>query len=83
MRASLASLNVPLSESPGLNTLIDSCRSVFNKTNPNILITAAIAQQIHDLRKQRNAYARGNGSTGFPSVARMVIILGRFFDLLP
>lgn len=83
MRAYLNSMNIPLGEEPKLSMLIDKCRKEFNKTNPKIPIRADLAQEVHDLRAQRNAYAHGYGSSTFPPIARMVTILGRFFDQLP
>lgn len=83
MRAYIDSLNIPLGAEPKLSVLIDQRRKEFNRTNPKIPMRADIAKEVHDLREQRNAYAYGYGSSVFPSVARMVIILGRFFDQLP
>ena len=83
MRAYIHSQNIPVGAEPKLSVLIDKCRKEFNKTNPKIPIRAGIAEEVHDLREQRNAYAHGYGSKVFPPVARMVTILGRFFDQLP
>ncbi len=83
MRTYLDSLNVPLGAEPKLSLLIDRCRREFNKQNPKIPIRTDAAQEVHYLREQRNAYAHGYSSNVFPPIARIVNILGRFFDQLP
>jgi|GEM_PF-5325674 len=83
MRTYIDSQGILLRVEPTLNVLIDKCRKEFNNTDPMIPIRPNIAQDVHDLRVQRNAYAHGYGSSVFPPVARMVIILGKFFDQLP
>ena len=83
MRKYLDLLFVPLGPEPKLSALIDKCRKEFNKTKPKIPIQTDIANEVHNLRVQRNAYAHGYTSSAFPPVARVIIILGRFFDQLP
>lgn len=83
MRSYIDSLGIPLGSEPKLSVLIDRCRKEFKKTEPKIPIRTDIAEEVHDLRKQRNEYAHGYGSGRFPSVGRMVTTLGRFFDQLP
>ena len=83
MRAYLDALSISLGPEPKLSMLIDKCRKEFNNTKPKIPISADSANNVHDLREQRNTYAHVYASSVFPPVARIVVILGRFFDQLP
>lgn len=83
MRDYLVSLGIVLEREPKLSSLIDRTRKLFNQSGPRIPIRRDTTQDVHDLREQRNAYAHGYGSSVFPPVARMTVILGRFFDQLP
>ena len=83
MRDYLVSLGIVLEREPKLSSLIDRTRKLFNQSGPRIPIRRDTTQDVHDLREQRNAYAHGYGSSVFPPVAGMTVILGRFFDQLP
>ena len=83
MRDYLVSLGIVQEREPKLSSLIDRTRKQFNQSGPRIPIRQDAAQDVHDLREQRNAYAHGYGSIVFLPVARMTVILGRFFDQLP
>lgn len=83
MRAYLTSQGIPVGAEPKLSTLIDRCRKEFNKTNPRAPIRISDANEVQDLRRQRNEYAHSYGASVFPTIGRVVTILGRFFAPLP
>jgi hypothetical protein len=83
MRSYLAMLGIPLPAEPKLGTLIDQCRKEFNRREARHKIHPDAAAELHDLRRRRNTYAHGEGSSVFPSVGRIVTVLGRFFNDLP
>ena len=68
-----------LPQQPSLNTLINQSVRIFNAAGPPIPITKS---DVH-LRDRRNEYAHGQRTSVFPSVRKVVVMLGRFFDRLP
>ena len=83
LREYLASLGIAFPNDRQLHTLINKARKEFNGTNPRVPIAQAAADDFHNLRVQRNAYAHGHGPAGFPTVPRIVSIPGRFFHGIP
>jgi hypothetical protein len=79
MREHLVSAGKRLPDEPKLSTLIDMCRKEHNRDHPASKIPREYAQELHNLRVQRNQYAHGQGTAVFPSVARVAATLGRFF----
>lgn len=83
MRDYLDSISVPVGSRPELSSLIDRCRKEFNIRNPLIKIRAIDAEAVHALRRNRNVYAHGRGTSVFPAVPRVAAILAKFFDKIP
>jgi len=83
MRTYLTGQGIQLPPAPKLANLIDRCFKECNLRDPANKIHANVASEFQVLRIQRNTYAHGHGSSVFPSVGRIVNVLGRFFNDLP
>ena len=83
LRDYLTSQNIPLSDDPKLDRLINQSRRVFNRTGPRNPIRLNDVQDMHYLREMRDAYAHGQRRSVFPSCKKVATMLGRFFDHLP